>query len=300
MANVLFEIMRGRMMIDRGTVDDVYLPWIISVMNGTLKSDSIFNEKKAFQPMAYSFTKEAFAMSGRRAAQAMDQAPAGSVAVIPVIGEFLKYETECSYGGTEIASAIAKAGDMNNIIALVMDVDSGGGSEAAVPPFIEAIRYVQSKGKPVVLHGDMVASAAYYVGSFADYLMADNKISSAFGSIGVYVSFMDYTEKFSKEGIKHRMIYAPQSTLKNNEYREIIENNNEQPLIDDVLKPSADRFITTVMQNRKGKIKETSDAYKGKLFEGDAIVEEGLADGFGTLYDAISVAASMAMLRGLR
>ncbi len=290
MANILLDIMRGRMMVDRKVAEEVYLPWMLSVMNGTLHPGTMLREKKDFVPLAFS-------MGSRSAMEAMQVARAGSVAIIPVMGEFLKRSTECSYGADEVTAAIYMAADMKNISALVMDVDSGGGAENAVPPFIEAIRYAQAKGKPVVLHGDIVASAAYYVGSYCDYLMADNVISSAFGSIGVYVSYVDYKDKFEKEGIKLRTFYAPQSTLKNHEQRELVDSDNEQPLIDNILVPSADRFIATVKQNRKGKIKEDSDAYKGKLFEGMAIIEEGLADGFGTLYDACEVAASMAMLK---
>ena len=297
MANLLLEVMRERMMIDRGLVENVYLPWLMSVMNGDLKPGSLLNQKKELSPTAYSFTKQSFAIGGRSAAMAMDGAAPGSVAIVPIIGEFLKYGTQCSYGANEIVPAIYKAAELKNIVALVLDVDSGGGSEGAVPPFIEAIKYVQSKGKPVVLHGDMVASAAYYIGSFCDYLMADNHISSAFGSIGVYVSYMDYKEKLEKKGIKHKTIYAPQSDLKNHEYRELVDNNNEGPLVNNILVPSATRFINTVKANRKGKIDEGSDVYRGKLYEGEDIVKVGLADGFGTLFDALDVAAGMANLR---
>ena len=286
------------MMVDRGLAEDVYLPWLLSVANGSLSRDSVLRDKKEF--VALAFEKEAFAMGGRSAAMVMESAPAGSVAVVPIIGEFLKWGSSCAYGANEIVPAIYQAGDLKNIRALVLDIDSGGGAENAVPPFIEAIRYVQSMGKPVVVHGDMVASAAYYISSYADYILADNPISSAFGSIGVLVSFMDYREKFAKEGIKPRQIYAPQSTLKNNEYREIMDNDNEQPLIDNILKPAADRFIETVQQNRRGKITYDSDVYKGKLYEGTDIVTVGLADGFGTLYDALEVANSMADLKRKR
>jgi protease-4 len=296
MRNILFEIMRGRMMVERGRLENVYLPLFISVLNGTLKPESMIVDKKEFASSAYGFTKQAFAIGGRSAAMAMQDAPSGSVGVVPIIGEFLKYGSQCTYGANEIVPAIYMAGDMKNINALVLDVDSGGGSENAVPPFLEAIKYVQSKGKPVILHGDTVASAAYYIGSQCDYLMADNEMTSEFGSIGVYVSFMDLREKWAKEGIKQRFIYAPQSDLKNVEFREIMDNDNEQPIIDNILIPSADRFIETIRQNRKGKIKADSDAYRGKIFYGKEIVTEGLADGFGTLYDAMEVANSMAMM----
>ncbi|HZK94472.1 MAG TPA: S49 family peptidase [Prolixibacteraceae bacterium] len=298
MNNIFLQVMRERMMVDRQLVESVYLPWLAGAMNGNMSlGPNGTTGKKAFAASAHSFTKEAFAMSGRSASMAMMDATAGSVAVVPIFGEFLKYGSQCTYGANEIVPAIYQAGDMKNIVALVLDVDSGGGAESAVPPFIEAIKYVQSKGKPVVLHGDMVASAAYYIGSFCDYLMADNLISSAFGSIGVYVSYMDYKEQLEKKGIKHKTIYAPQSDLKNHEYRELVDNDNSEPLINNILIPSATRFINTVKQNRKGKISEESDVYRGKLYEGEDIVKEGLADGFGTLYDALEVASGMAMMR---
>jgi len=297
MKNILFDVLRSRIMVDRQIAEEVYLPWLESIRNGTYQG-GMLRDREAFTPMAYSgFFKQGFMMGGRGPMEAMDMAPMGSVAVIPIFGEFLKYGTDCAYGAMDIAPAIYKAADLKNISSIVLDTDSGGGSESAVPPFIEAIQYARSKGKPVVGHGDMVGSAAYYILSFSDYLLADNLISSAWGSIGVYVSYMDYKEKNKKDGVEQKTIYAPQSDLKNQEYREMVDNNNPQPLIDNILEPSAARFIATVRQNRKGKIKANSDAYRGKLYEGQSIVEEGLADGFGTLYKAIEVAASMAMLR---
>ena len=297
MANILFEIMRGRMMVDRGVAEDVYLPWMISIMNGTMQTGHLIREKGDFKPSAHHFDRNAFAIGAYEAMDSIEEATLGSIAVIPVIGEFLKYGTDCSYGAMDIVPAIFAAADNGNIAGIVLEVDSGGGAENAVPPFIDAIKYAQSKGKPVVLHGDMVASATYYVGSFCDYLMVDNLISSAFGSIGVYVSYMDYREKMKNDGIKAEFVYAPQSDLKNNEFRQIVDNNNKQPLIDNILKPSADRFIEAVKKNRAGKIKDDSDAYRGKLFEGKEIIKEGLADGFGSLRDAVKVATSMAMIR---
>jgi ClpP class serine protease len=64
----------------------------------------------------------------------------------------------------------------------------------------------------------------------------------------------------------------------------------------DNLKYGVHRMLT-VKQNRKGKISEDSDVYRGRLYEGEDIVKEGLADGFGTLYDALELASGMAMMR---
>jgi len=62
MANLLLEVMRDRMMVDRGLVENVYLPWLMSVMNGNMKPGALLNQKKDLSPTAYSFTKEAFAI----------------------------------------------------------------------------------------------------------------------------------------------------------------------------------------------------------------------------------------------
>jgi len=285
------------MMVDRGIVERVYIPWLLSLQNGAMNHGAFFPEKKQYRATSMSFEKEAFATGGYGPIRAMEEAKAGSVGIIPIIGEFLKYGTQCSYGANEVIPAFYEAADNPNIIALVLDIDSGGGAENAVPPFIEALKYVQSKGKPVIAHGDLVASAAYYMACHADYILVDNLISSAFGSIGVYVSYMDYREKLKNDGIKAEVVYAPQSDLKNEEFRAIMENDDKQPLIDNILKPSADRFIETVRKNRAGKIKENSDAYRGKMFEGKQIITEGLADGFGTLQQAVRIAASMAVIK---
>lgn len=71
---------------------------------------------------AYTFEKGTFAIGGRSAAITMESAPAGSVAVVPVIGEFLKWGTGCAYGANEIVPAIYQAGDLKNIRALVLDI----------------------------------------------------------------------------------------------------------------------------------------------------------------------------------
>lgn len=296
-SNILFGILRSRMMVDRSVAENVYLPWLVSVLNGSSAGLTLFKDKGELGCGAVDFETEAFAFGGDMPMQAMSQARAGSVAIVPVIGEFLKYGTDCSFGANEITPALYAAANNPNIIALVLDIDSGGGAESAVPMFLEAVKYVQSKGKPVVVHGDMVASAAYYVACHADYIMADNKISSAFGSVGVYVAWMDYREKLKKDGIKAEVVYAPQSTMKNQEFREVMENDNKEPLIENILKPSADRFIEAVRKGRKDKIRDDSDVYKGKLFDGNDIIKEGLADGWGNLQSAVKIAASMASIR---
>ena len=99
-------------------------------------------------------------------------APQGSTAIIPVHGTMLKYGTMCSYGTTEIASVIDEAAQAKSISSILLDMDSGGGSVDAIAPLIDAIRSAQSKRKAVVAYCDLCASAAYYVASYCNEIVA--------------------------------------------------------------------------------------------------------------------------------
>jgi protease-4 len=302
MNNLFLQVFRNRMMIEPGIAEQVYLPYLISLLKKEKRDYTNLNElhEGVIRRKEYSIRladREMFNAGADRVWSAMDNAPQGSIAVIPVIGEFLKYGTDCSYGANEISPAIIKAGATPNVSAVVLQMDSGGGAENAVPAFIEAIKFVQSKGKPVIAHGDVCASAAYYVASFCDMIIADNEISSAFGSIGAFISFADYKEQLKAAGVTITQYYATQSDLKNAEHRALTEDNNATPLIENLLVPCVDRFINTVKANRPGKIAEDSDVWRGKLIEGADIVTCGLADRFGSLTEAIQIANSLAAMR---
>jgi protease-4 len=294
MNNLFLQVFRNRMMIEPGIAEQVYLPYLISLLKKEVTEP--LHPLKADYNIRL-FDRQSFSIGANHVWNAMDNAPQGSIAVIPVIGEFLKYGTDCSYGANEISPAIIKAGATPNVSAVVLQMDSGGGAENAVPAFIEAIKFVQSKGKPVIAHGDVCASAAYYVASFCDMIIADNEISSAFGSIGAFISFADYKEQLKAAGVTVTQYYATQSDLKNAEHRALTEDNNATPLIENLLVPCVDRFINTVKANRPGKIAEDSDVWRGKLIEGAAIVTSGLADRFGSLTEAIQIANSLAAMR---
>ena len=119
----------------------------------------------------------------------------------------LKYGTYCSYGTMEYADLIREAADSSNISSVLCDIDSGGGAVDAIAPLVDAILYARSKGKAVVAHCDLCASAAYYAASYCNEIIASNTISAEFGSIGVMMSFPDYAKYYESAGIKMHTIY---------------------------------------------------------------------------------------------
>jgi protease IV len=288
--DLIFQITSSLMLIsDR--VASSYLPGILAYYKAMENGHIELLQKNR---QAYELQVMAFSQGADMVSKNIDTAPKGSIAVIPLKGAFLKYGTACAYGADEITPVMYKAARSENIRAIVLDIDSGGGAENAVPPILEAIKFIQKSGKPVVGHGDMVGSAGYFVMSGCDYVTVDNKISSAFGSIGVLIPYMNIKKQLELAGIKEQYIYAPQSTLKNYESRELLENDNEEPLRENVLRPAAERFISFVKEARKGRINvENEDIWAGKLFEAEEIIKNGLADQFATLSETIEIAAAL-------
>ena len=213
-------------------------------------------------------------------------APEGSTAVIPLRGTLLKYGTLCSYGTTEIASVIREAAESKNISSIVLDIDSGGGSVDAIAPLADAIRQAQSARKAVVASCNLCASAAYYVASYCNEILADNDIDAEFGSIGVMMSFADYAKYYENEGIKVHTIYSNLSDYKNAPF-EAAKKGEYAKIRDEELDPLARDFQENVKRNRGARLKaDTEGVLRGRMFYARDAVRTGLADAVGTLAQA--------------
>ena len=228
-----------------------------------------------------------------KSAKSFSDAPKDSTAIIPIHGTLLKYGTYCSYGTTEIADLLYQASDSSNISSVILDIDSGGGSVDAIAPVVDAIRYAQSKGKKVVAYCDMCASAAYYIASYCDEIIASNSISSEFGSIGVMMSFPDYAKYYEKEGVKIHVIYSNFSDYKNAPVE--AARKGEYDLIkEEELDPIAREFQANVQKNRGDKLNlDTKGLLKGRMFYAKDAIRVGLADSIGTMDFAINRAKEL-------
>lgn len=207
--------------------------------------------------------------------------PKESTAIVPIRSTMMKYSTYCSYGTTEIADVIRQAADSPNISSILLDIDSGGGSVDAIAPLTDAISLARSKGKPVVAHCDLCASAAYYVASYCNEIVASNQISSEFGSIGVMMSFPDYAKYYEKEGIKVHTIYSNLSDYKNAPF-EAAKEGKYDLIKEEELDPLARGFQENVKANRGSKLKlDTDGLLQGRMFYADIAIDVGLIDSVG-------------------
>jgi len=225
----------------------------------------------------------------------LDKAPSGSTAIIPIKGTLIKYGTMSTYGTEEIAAMMLDAGSHKNISSIVQDIDSGGGSVDAVAPILQATSKIKKEfGKPVLASADLSASAAYWIASACDKIIANNDISAEFGSIGVMMSFMDAIPYYEKQGYKFHCIYAPESTHKNKAFELALEGSYEE-IKTELLSPLARKFQESVESNRGGKLnKEVEGILNGKMFFAKEAKEHGLIDEIGNLDMAVDMARDMA------
>lgn len=222
-----------------------------------------------------------------------DNAPDGSVAFIPVKGTMLKEDTWCSYGTESIGAVMVEASRHKNISAVILEIDSGGGSVDSVPPMVDAIK-IARENTPVISWADLAASAAYWTASESNLIIASNDISSEFGSIGVMMSFADVRPMWEKEGVKFHTIYAPESNYKNLPFEKALKGDYDL-IKKEELSPLARKFQKSVRENRNGKVDITQKGIlNGRMYFAQDAVKFGLADEIGNREYAIKRAVELA------
>jgi len=236
-----------------------------------------------------------------------DDAPEGSVAVIPLKNVMIKNGTMCEYGTEEIAAAMLQASGSSKIDGIVLDIDCGGGSVDSIAPLTDAIDRIRNQyNKPVVAWADLCASAAYYVASYCDRIIAGNTISSEFGSIGVMMQFADMIPYYEKNGIKFHKIYAPESNYKNLPFELALQGKYDM-IKEEELSPLAKAFQDTVKQNRGSKLNmDVEGLLNGRMFYAkngnDSSLDAksvGLIDEIGSIDRAVMLVQSLAEMRKL-
>lgn len=207
-----------------------------------------------------------------------------SVAIVPLHGTMTKYDTCESYGTTFIANKLREMADDDNVIGLVLDIDSPGGSCSAIPPMLEAIGYARSKGKPVYVHADCCASAAYWVASQCDAIYMDNDLSEV-GSIGAMAVFVDNSATNPTTGERTLVIYADESSEKNRAYREALAGNYEAVKAE--LQPLVNQFQNAVVAGRPNIQKDEKGVLSGAMFGTSDALRLNMADAKKTLSETI-------------
>ena len=215
-----------------------------------------------------------------------------SIALIHLSGNIQESGGTSILGGGGITPSslrprFKKAEESPNIKAMVLRMDTGGGTVAASQEIADMVRDFP---KPVVVSmGDLTASGGYYIASQADAIVAQP--GTLTGSIGVIWATFDFEGLMEKIGVelntvtagRHKDMLLPRALTP--EEREII-----QGMVDN----SYDQFVVAVAGGRDMPEPAVRELATGRLFTGEQALERGLVDTLGGLEAAIAEAESQA------
>ena len=239
----------------------------------------------------------AAAANGRQAAQAR-----GAVAVLPIVGTIIPRgdmlaESSGAVSTQRITANFRAALADPAVSAIVLDVDSPGGSVFGVDELAGEI-YKARGVKPIVAVADyLAASAGYYLASAADELMVAP--TGEVGSIGVFAMHADFSRALDQDGVTVNLISAGKFKTEGNPYAPLGEEARAamQGRVNDYY----GLFTNAVARQRGVSVADVRDGFgQGRVVGAAAAVGLGMADSIGTLEDAIARAAKLARSGGQR
>lgn len=217
------------------------------------------------------------------------------VAVIYANGDIVGGEgSDEQIGSERISRAIRKARLDDNIKAIVLRVNSGGGSALASDVIWREV-ILTKKTKPVIASfGDVAASGGYYIGCAADSIFVQpNTITGSIGVFGIIPNLQNLLN--NKLGITF-------DGVKTGQYADIMTTtrpltSGERFIIQNDVNHVYDSFITRVADGRKKTKAQVDSIGGGHVWIGTDAVKIGLADRLGSFRDAITAAAKKAKIQ---
>ena len=218
---------------------------------------------------------------------------AENVAVVVAVGEILDgTQPPGSVGGDSTAALLREALGDESVKAVVLRVDSPGGSVFASEVIAQEIQSLQEAGKPVVASmGSVAASGGYWISVGADKVLASP--ATVTGSIGVFGMVPTFQRSLEVVGVAtDGVATTPWSAVR----LDLELPEDAKQLIQMIVENIYDDFISNVAEYR-GMDKQAVDSIgQGQVWTGVDALENGLVDELGGLDAAVGIAAELAGL----
>ena len=200
-------------------------------------------------------------------------------------------------GSEKISAEIRKARKDEKIKAIVLRVNSPGGSALASDVMWREIVLAKQEKPVIVSMGDVAASGGYYIACAADSIFAQpNTIT---GSIGVFGVLMNAKKLVNnKLGIKVDTVKTNKFADLGTPFRALTEV--ERDIIQNGVNEIYTDFITKVAEGRGMKVADVDSIGQGRVWSGEDALQIGLVDKLGGIEDAIACAARMAEVENYR
>lgn len=191
-----------------------------------------------------------------------------------------------------LAGKLIRVAEDDDIDAVVMRVNSPGGSAFVSDVIWDAVEYVKSRKPIVISMGDYAASGGYYISCAANYIYAEpGTITGSIGIFGMFPSFAGTAEK----------IALTYDGVKTNQYADLGNalrplTDGEKALFQKMVEQGYDTFITRVANGRNLSKAMVDSIGQGRVWTGEQALERKLVDAMGGLDDAIVKAAALAKM----
>jgi protease IV len=216
------------------------------------------------------------------------------IGIITVAGEIVDGEAASGMaGGDTVSTLILDAIAEDELKALVVRIDSPGGSALASEKIRSAIAEAKAKGLPVIASmGDVAASGGYWVAMGADKVYAEP--ATVTGSIGVFGIIPTFENTLAKAGVTADGI----TTTPLSGQPDILRGTSEDAdkVIQGGVESTYARFLALVSSNRKMPVDRVNEVAQGRVWDGGSARQLGLIDAFGSLDEAIAEAARRAKI----
>jgi protease IV len=190
----------------------------------------------------------------------------------------------------DLSAAIRQAAQSAGIKAIVLRVDSPGGSVTASDQILDAVKKAQSRGKPVVVSmGSLGASGGYFISSSANKIVAEP--GTLTGSIGVLTGKVSLGKSLGLAGVALEQVASGNNTLMDSGIQPYTPEqwaalNHQADII-------YDDFLHKVAAGRKMPFSQVQAVAKGRVWTGADAKAQGLVDGLGGFWTAADLAARL-------
>lgn len=220
---------------------------------------------------------------------------AGTVALVPVTGTIVTGESGYDgWNGTRTGSdtvvdRLRQARDDDAVQAVLLRVDSPGGSALASDLIWREVARVREHKPVIVSMGDYAASGGYYVACGADSIFAEP--GTLTGSIGVFAGKVAMSGLYSKVGITREFVTRGENALLFSDNAPFTDA--QRAALETTLGAFYGRFVAKVAQGRRLPAAAVAAIAEGRVWTGAQARERGLVDGLGGLSRALDAAKRM-------
>ncbi|MFA0962882.1 signal peptide peptidase SppA [Roseivirga sp. BDSF3-8] len=216
------------------------------------------------------------------------------IAVIVADGDIVSGESsDGMVGSFTIAEELRKARENDRVKAVVIRINSPGGSALASDVMWNEVRLTAAEKPVIASMSNVAASGGYYLAMAADTIMAQP--NTVTGSIGIFLL------RFNAQGLLNEHLGVTTDVVNTGRYSDILTmsrplSEQEREIIQKQVNEGYQTFISKAAEGRNMNLSQMKELAAGRVWSGSEALERGLIDKLGGLQDAISVAASSAGL----